>query len=375
MKDYYKILGIEKNATPEKIKEAYRKLAHKYHPDKSGGDEKKFKEINEAYQTLSDQNKRAQYDRFGNAYGGGNNYGGQNPFSDFGFSAGGGSAFDGDFNFSQNGVNFDNFSDLGDIFETFFGGFGGGKRRAYQRGADLEIIQEITLEDAFIGITKKINFETFAVCKKCGGAGYFEKESFTPCSNCGGKGEIREIRKSFFGNLSQIKTCPKCSGEGRIPNKICGDCHSKGRIKEIKNIEAYIAPGTADGQIIKISGAGETGEKNSGAGDLYVRIKIKPHSYFIRNGNDLVIKKELGLINILLGKKVEVTTISGNKVGVEIPENFNLREKLRISGEGMPKLGSFGRGDLYIEFQIRTPKKLNNKIKKTLEDLNDNDYL
>lgn len=363
-KNYYQILGVDKNATTEKIKEAYRKLAHKYHPDKASGDEKKFKEINEAYQILSNREKRAQYDQFGQVFSGqgGPAYGGQNPFGDFGFGFG----QDGqEFNF-----NFDGASDLSDIFNAFFEGIGiRKKRRSYQGGADLESVQEITLEEAFRGVSKKIQYETFGICKKCGGFGYFEKEGTTRCPNCDGRGEISETRRSFFGAFSQIKSCSKCFGTGQLPKKLCADCSNSGRIKERKTVEIQIAPGTADNQLIKIAGAGETGERNAKTGDLYVKIKILPHHIFIRQGNDLLIKKDLNLIDVLLSKKIAIPVISGETIDIEVPEKFNLREKLKIHGQGMPKLGGYGSGDLYVDFQIHTPKKLNSKIKKILEDL------
>ncbi|MDD5431050.1 MAG: DnaJ C-terminal domain-containing protein [Candidatus Pacebacteria bacterium] len=356
-KDYYEVLGVPKDAPQEKIKEAYRRLAHKYHPDKSGGDEKKFKEINEAYQILSDAQKRAQYDHFGHAFDGAN-FGGQNPF---------GNGFE--FNFGQNGFDFGGMSDLSDIFETLFEGMGvKSKRRSYSRGADLEFVEEIFLEESFRGIKKTINYETFGTCSECQGLGYFEKQGLTKCSNCDGKGEIRETRRSFFGNFSQVKACPKCSGTGQIPNKICGKCSGKGRIKQMKTVDIYIAPGTTEGQLIKITGAGETGEKNAGTGDLFVRIRIKPHHIFQRSGDDLLVKKELNLLDVLLEKKIEIPSISGNKISVEIPKEFDLREKLVIHGEGMPKFGSSHKGNLYVEFHIKTPKKIDPKLKKFLED-------
>lgn len=369
-KDYYEILGVEKNAPQEKIKEAYRKLAHKHHPDKAGGDEKKFKEINEAYQILSSAEKRAQYDRFGHAFdhanfGGQNPFAnGENPFAGFGF----------DFNFGDGGTNYDNLSGFGDIFDAFFEGLGiKKKRRAYSRGADLEITQEITLEDAFRGVNKKINFETFAVCSKCGGMGYFEKQGITECSACDGRGEIQETKRGFFGNFSQIKQCHKCFGSGKIPNKLCDTCSGKGRTKQEKNIEIHIAPGTANGQLIQVAGAGEAGERGTESGDLYIRVMIKPHHYFARINDDLLVKKDLNMMDILMDKKIEMPTIAGGKINVEIPENFNFRERLRIDGQGMPKLGSHRRGDLYVEFNVRAPKKMNAKAKKILEDLEKND--
>lgn len=358
-KDYYHILGVNKDASPEQLKDAYRKLAHKHHPDKSGGDEKKFKEMNEAYQILSNKEKRAQYDQFGDTFGNMGQGGGYqgDPFAGF---AGGGSAFGGDF------------GDLGDIFETFFGG-GSGRGRSSagrkRRGADLETMQEISLEDAFKGINKELTYNAFIKCKNCSGLGHLEKEGSEKCSNCDGRGEIKEIKKTFFGQFAQVRACPKCEGAGQIPKKICKECSGSGKIKEKKTISFLIAPGINESQIIKIIGAGEAGEKGAESGDLYIRIRILPHSIFQRKENDLFIKKEVALTDILLNKKIEVPVISGGTIRIEIPEDFCIQEKLAIPNEGMPRSGGRGRGNLYVEFKTKTPKKLNSKAKKLLEDL------
>ena len=362
-KDYYQILGVNKDASQEQIKEAYRKLAHKYHPDKAGGDEKKFKEINEAYQILSNKEKRAQYDQFGDAFSnmgqGGFNYSQGNPFAGFDF---------GGFGQGEN-INV-NFEDLGDIFETFFGGGRSSRQQRKRRGGDLETTQEITLEEAFRGINKEVNFNTFGQCKNCAGLGHIDKEGFDKCSNCDGKGEIKEIKKTFFGQFAQVKACPKCEGLGKIPKKICSVCTGTGKIKERKDVNFFIAPGIDDGQILKIVGAGEAGEKGSTFGDLYIRIHILPHPVFQRKGNDLYIKKEVKLTDILLNKKIDIPTISGEKINIQIPEGFELQNKLEIPNEGMPKFEGRGRGNLYIEFRIKNLKKLTSKAKKLLEELN-----
>jgi len=368
-KDYYKILGVEKSANEEDIKKAYRKLAHQHHPDKAGGNEQKFKEINEAYQVLSNKQKRQQYDRFGRTFDGSTGSPHSGPF-------GQGGPFGGfDFRGFQDGVEFgfdpSNLEDLGgvsDIFDAFFEGLGMKRRKTYHRGADMELTKEITLEEAFRGTAEKLNFETLTACKHCGGQGHFSKEGFTKCSACDGRGEVRENRQTFFGQFSQVRPCSKCQGQGQIPNKICHQCSGSGRIKGSQLVEISIAPGIMDGQLIKIAGAGQAGERGAGAGDLYVRIKVKPHHTFQRIHDDLIIKKNLNMLDALLEKKIEVPTLAGGKINVEIPEDFDLRERLRILGEGMPRLGSHSRGDLYVEFQIKTPKKLNPKLKKLLED-------
>jgi len=359
MKDYYKILGVNKNASEEEIKKAFRGLAHKYHPDK-GGDEKKFKEINEAYQILSSKQKRAQYDRFGQVFEGqaGPGFGFEWPF-------GAGSPFD-EVKFDFGG----DFGDISDIFDAFFEGLGvRPKRRTYQRGTDVQVVQEITLEETFRGIEKKINYRVPVRCEKCSGLGQDAKTGFEKCEVCAGQGEIKETRQSFFGNFVQVRTCSKCFGAGQIPKKICENCGGSGRVMGERAVSVEIRPGISDGQIIKIQSAGEAGERGAKEGDLYVKIKIKPHPLFKRDGENLIVRKEINIINLLLNKKIEIPTISGNQIKIEIPSGFNLKESLKIPGEGMPRFNSFGRGDLMVELIIKTPKKLSAKARKILEDL------
>ena len=354
-KDYYKILGIDKNATEEDVKKAYRRLAHQHHPDKTGGNEAKFKEINEAYQILSNKEKRQQYDQFGQVFGEGSGQGGP-----WGFG----------FGFDPSNINMEDLGGVGDIFDMFFEGMGvKKKRRTYRRGVDLEVALEISLEESFQGTDKKIKIKTYDNCAKCNGLGHFPKEGFAQCSACGGRGEIKESRSTFFGNFSQVKTCAKCFGAGQIPNKTCKDCGTTGRIQTEKEIIINIMTGVNNGQIIKMTKMGEAGERGAEKGDLYIHIKVRPHSEFQREGDDLFIKKELNLVDVLLGTKVRVKIISGGALEIDIPENYNLSEKFKIRGEGMPRLGGYGRGDLYIQFEIRTPNKLSGKAKKILEEL------
>lgn len=365
MSDYYKILGINKGASEEEIKKAFRKLAHKYHPDKGGGDEKKFKEIVEAYAVLSDKKKREQYDKFGRVFEGAGGAG-AGPF------AGNAGPFDG-FGVEFDPSIFSDFGDLGDIFDMFFEGMGvRQKRRVYHRGADIEIVQEITLEQAFFGVKNELKYKINVQCDKCGGKGYDIKEGLEKCAVCAGRGEIKEARSTFFGNFTQIKQCKECFGTGQIPKKICSHCHSSGKISGERDVKLEILSGVLDGQIIKFQGMGEAGEQGAESGDLYVRVRVKPHSVFNRRGSDLFVKKETRLIDILLGEKISVQTIDNKKIEVEIPENFDLKNDLIIPKQGMPIFGSASRGNLVVELKIRTPKKLSPKAKKTLEDLKDN---
>lgn len=382
-KDYYHILGVAKAASEEEIKKAYRKLAHQCHPDKPGGDEKRFKEINEAYQVLSDKVKRAQYDRFGTAepmggFGSRGGFGGAQWGGGFpgGFGGGGGGVppgWDG-FGFGFDPEQFSGAGDLGDIFESFFEGLGvRPRRKTYERGSDIEIHEAITLEEAFRGVVKVLRFRTFVRCAKCGGKGAEADSGFEKCAACDGRGEVREQRRTFFGNFAQVKVCVKCHGAGEVPKKACGTCKGFGRVEADREVRVEILPGIEDNQLIKIKGMGEAGERAAAAGDLYVRVRVKPHHLFERHGANLVVAHELKVVDLLLGKKVEVPTIVGGGIAVEIPAHFNLKDNLRIAGEGMPHFGassSFGgRGDLLVNFVIKAPKKLSAKAKKLLEEL------
>lgn len=352
MRDYYEILGIARGASAEEIKKAYRQLAHKYHPDKRGGDEKKFKEINEAYQVLSDANKRAQYDKFGRV-----------------FSGGSGNAWNGmgqeGFNWDINFGGFENMSDLGDVFDAFFEGLGvKPKRKAYKRGSDLEINVTVTLEEAKCGKRVNLDYHTHLTCQACKGFGHDTGAGLKKCEYCGGRGEVRESRNTFFGNFVQIVACKNCHGIGEIPNKICHTCKGSGRMAGSRNTVLEIRPGIDDGQIIKIKSMGEAGERQAESGDLYVRVKVLPHPKFERKGQNIFTTVQMNIIDVLLGKKMHIETLGGGKVEVKIPAGHRLSEELKIKGEGMT-----GEGDLVIKLDVVTPKDLSAKAKKLLEEL------
>ncbi len=350
MSDYYDILGIGKSASKEEIKKAYRSLAHKYHPDRPGGSAERFKEVSEAYQVLSDDSKRQQYDKFGRVFG----------------AAGPGGGFPGgawswDFDFS--GV--EDVSELEDIFSAFFEGMGiRQRRRTYTRGADLEFTVEIDLEEAKSGKALKLDYETLVECNSCGGVGYNSKAGLTKCDYCGGRGEIKEDRNSFFGQFSRVVSCKTCRGTGQVPKESCAICESSGRVKGRRTAEIDIRSGVVDDQIIKIKGIGEAGERQAGAGDLYLRIKIKPHPIFERRGNDLYRQAEINLLDVLLGKEVKTKTLDGKEIKVKIPAGFELGRELRVKGEGVVP-----EGDLVIGLKVDTPKHLSAKVKKLLEEL------
>ncbi len=351
MKDYYKTLGVSRDASDEDIKKAFRRLAHEHHPDKAGGNEAKFKEINEAYQALGNKEKRAQYDRFGRTFdGAGGGAGG--PFGGFEFDS------------SQ-------FGDLGDIFGDIFGGFGfggGQARRSEQRGGDLETRLELSLEEAFAGLKKKVHINTLVKCMTCDGAGHFVKEGFDTCKVCGGAGEVRETKRSIFGAFARVAQCDKCNGRGKIPRKNCGTCRGAGRMRSERVIDIDIAPGIGDGQIMKIIGGGEAGERGVISGDLYIGIQVRHHGTFQRVGDDLVMKYAIPLVDVLLEKPIKTISISGKIIETQIPRGHDLRLPIKISGEGMPHFGRHSRGDLYVELKVKTPEKLDPELKKYLND-------
>jgi molecular chaperone DnaJ len=352
-KNYYEILGVEKSAGDEEIKKAYRKLAHKHHPDKTGGDEAKFKEINEAYQVLSDKQKRAQYDQFGSTFEGAG-AGGQG--AGFGGGQQGGFGFEGD---------------LGDIFGDIFGG-GRSSRARQEKGQDVAVDLEITMEEALEGVEKEIRLYISSSCPKCGGTGAEPGSKLKTCPTCGGAGQIAKQRRTMFGVFAQAEICPDCKGTGERPEKNCTKCAGEGRVKEERNIKVKIPAGIAEGQTIRVSGQGEAGFRpasgKSVPGDLYVTVHIRKHPLFERRGDDLYHKLDVNFTQAALGDSVNVPTLK-NKLKLKIPSGIQSGKIIKIAGGGFPHLQGRGRGDMYIIVQIQTPEKLSKKQKSLLEDL------
>jgi len=362
-KNYYEILGVNPDASQEEIKKAYYKLAHKYHPDKEGGDEKKFKEINEAYQVLSDKEKRAQYDRYGRVFEGANQ--GASGFDFGGFDFGG---FDfGGFDFNDKGFGVD----FEDILNEFFGrDFSGSKKyRSAQKGQDIQIDLEILLEETLENQKKNINILKYIVCPRCMGSGSEPGTQSKECFSCRGTGQVQKIRRTIFGTFSQSAVCPECKGEGRIPEKPCNICKGEGRIKKESTIEVDIPAGVDNNQVLRFKGQGDAGRKGKQAGDLYVRIFIKPHSLFERRGDDLYLTMPISFTQAVLGGEIEVPTIEGKKIILKIPAGTESGKIFRISGKGIPHFSRIGRGDMYVELIINTPKKLTKEQKELLEKL------
>lgn len=353
-KDYYNILGVEKSASKDELKKAFYKLAHKYHPDKKGGNEAKFKEVNEAYQVLSDDAKRSKYDQFGSADAQG--FGGsQSGFEGFDFSQG----------FGQNGADFD-FGNLNDIFSDFFGGGMGGGRREARRGRDISTEIQISFADSIFGVNRKILITKTSTCQTCGGSGAQAGTKMETCKHCNGQGKIHEQKRTIFGNVGSTKTCEVCFGSGEVPKEICEKCKGKGVLRREEEISIAIPAGIRDGEMVRMTGYGEAVSKGT-TGDLYIKINVIPHSVFKREGNDLVMNLNLNLSNALLGTKYNIQTLDG-EIEVTIPEGVSINEILRVRGKGVP-VSKSKRGDLLIKLNIKLPTKLSRKSRELIEEL------
>jgi len=360
-KDYYQILGVEKNASTEDIRKAYHKLAHQHHPDK-GGDEKKFKEVNEAYQTLSNKEKRAQYDQFGRTFDAGSfpggGFGGQ-PGWDFGqgFSPFGGPTEGWDA------------SDLGDLFGEMFGFGGHTRKQNIKKGKDIEVDIEIPLEDTLRTQEREFSLYKEVVCSRCHGKGAEPGTPLNECFTCRGTGEVQQIQRTIFGSVTRLAVCPECGGEGQRPSKPCNVCRGEGRIKSEEKIKIYIPAGVDTNQVIKAEGKGEAGRKGGKAGDLYVRIFVKKHPVFQRKGDDLFINISVSFPQAALGAEIDVPTLDGKGILLKIPSGTESGKVLRVSGKGIPHFQGYGQGSLYVKLVVRTPQKLTKKQKELLEEL------
>lgn len=359
-KDYYQVLGLSRNASQEEIKKAYRKLAHKYHPDK-GGNEKIFKEINEAYQILSNAEKRNQYDKFGRVFEGGDSESG----FDFNWAWGRGAERPGE----GSNFGFGDFEDLGEMVEEIFG-FGAPQRKKdLKQGKNIEIELEIPLEDTLKGKERQISLLKFVICSRCQGSGAEPGSPIKECFSCRGTGQVQQIKKTFLGSFTRYAICPECRGEGYRPEKPCNVCKGEGRVKAEENIKIWIPAGVDTNQVIKIEGKGEAGRKQGKAGDLYVRIFIRKHPVFQREGDDLYASVLISFSQAALGGEIEVPTLGENKILLKVSSGTESGKILKISGEGIPRFSGYGKGNLYVELIVETPKKLTKKQKELLEKL------
>lgn len=352
-RDYYEVMGVPKNASEDEIKKAYRKLAKQYHPDLNPNDkvaETRFKEVNEAYEVLSDKEKRARYDQFGHA--------GVDP--NFGGGAAGGSPFQGDF-------------DFGDIFNSVFGGFGGfGGRQANpnapRRGTDTETSIYISFEEAAKGCKQTITFQHVENCEECSGSGAKKGTSATTCSNCGGSGQVRVNQRTPFGVVQTARTCDKCHGKGKIIEQPCKECSGTGHVRKKKTLEINIPAGIANEQMLKVSGQGNAGTNGGPAGDLLLVVNVRPHPIFTRKGNDVWCEIPLTFTQAALGAEITVPTLDGD-VSYSVHEGTQPGDVFKLKGKGIEKLGGRGRGDQFVKVTIEVPKIFQKNKKKSYKAL------
>lgn len=346
-KDYYEVLGVERGASEGDIKKAFRKLARQYHPDVNPGDkeaEAKFKEINEAYEVLSDTQKKAQYDQFGHAA--------------FGQGAEGGAGF--------GGFGGADFSGFGDIFDMFFGG-GGQRRRGPAKGNDLRYNLDLTFEEAAFGLEKDINIPRAERCGKCEGTGAAPGTSPKTCPNCNGSGQVQYTQSTPFGRFVQSRVCDQCHGDGRIVESPCPECHGQGQVRKTRQIHIKIPGGVDNGSRVRVTGEGEPGERGGPNGDLYVFIKVKPHKIYEREGNDVITELKISFPQAALGDTFQVQTLDG-KVELKVPEGTQSGTFFRLKGKGIPDVHGYGRGDQHVKVTVVTPTKLNEEQKEKLRD-------
>src|SRR5574341_2146220 len=340
-KDYYKILGVEKGASQDEIKSAYKKLAKKYHPDinKEAGASEKFKEINEAAAVLGDPDKRTQYDQFGTT-----GFDGQQ-FSGFEFRD-----FAGNFNFDE-------------IFENLFSGFGFRGGRRGRPGRDLVAEVDVTLEDVAKGATREIEMQRMVQCEKCEGRG---GSDFVQCSTCQGHGMVRHAKRTPFGMFATTSTCSKCKGTGEVPEKTCKECDGEGRIISREPVKVKIPAGIHDGMRLRVSGEGEAGAEGAQSGDLYVMVHVLEDKRFVRQENDLLVEKQISFATACLGGEINVETLEGKKK-IDIKPGTQNNSEIRLEGEGLPELRG-GQGDFVIKLSVEVPKKVSKKQKELLEE-------
>ncbi|GMU74193.1 MAG: chaperone protein DnaJ [Candidatus Campbellbacteria bacterium] len=346
-KNYYDILGISRDASKDDIKKAFRTLAHKYHPDKKGGDEAKFKEINEAYTVLSDDSKRAEYDTYGRTFDGGQ---------------GGFSGFEG-FDFSQftnaGGFQFD----LGDIFGDFFGGGGRGKVR---RGRDISIDVELSFKESIFGTERKVLITKNSVCATCKGSGAKPGSGMEKCTTCDGKGKLKETKTSLFGTFATVTTCSHCFGRGETPKERCGKCRGEGITRAQQEVRVVIPSGIENGEMIRMTGEGEA-IQNGTAGDLYVKVHVEPHPVFRKEGNDLIMSLPIKISDALTGTTVHLETLDG-RIELSIPQGTKPNEVLRLKEKGVP-YGEGKRGALLVRVTFAMPERLSKRAQELIEEL------
>ncbi|MCA9355522.1 molecular chaperone DnaJ [Candidatus Kaiserbacteria bacterium] len=348
MKDYYATLGLQKGASKEEVKKAFRQMAAKYHPDKKTGDEERYKEITEAYAVLGDEKKKAEYDTYGHSFGGqgGGGFGGFNAHD---FASG----------FGGQGFEFD----LNDIFQNF--GFGGGQRQT-QRGRDVSIDINLNFEESIFGVTRRVLVTKNNSCSYCNGKGAKKGTATESCSTCGGQGKIRENRQSIMGSFTTVRECSACYGTGQIPKEKCPHCVGVGVLRTEEEITIKVPPGIQNGEVIRMTGRGEALPHGGQPGDMYIKVHVEPHKTIRREGSTLNTKLPVKLTDALLGATYKVETLDG-PVSIKIPSGITHGELIRIKDKGVPM--DRGRGDFMVKVSIETPKKLSRKAQKLIEEL------
>ena len=353
-RDYYEVLGVDKGADAQTLKKAYRKLAMQYHPDRNPDNpeaEAKFKEINEAYEVLSDDTKRANYDQFG--HDGPQGFGGAGGFGGFGGFGGGGVE--------------DIFDMFGDMFGGGFGGSSRPRRRRPERGADIRQDITITFEEAAFGVKKSIKINRTEECSECNGSGAKSGTSKKTCPTCNGAGEVRTAQRTPFGNIMSTRVCSTCQGDGEVLESPCPKCNGQGKTRKVKTIEIDIPAGIDNDQMIKLSNQGDVGSKGGPRGDLYVAVRVMPHTLFTRDGFDIYFEMPITFAQAALGDEVEIPTLHGNVI-YNIPEGTQTGTVFRLREKGIQKMRSNSKGDQYVKVIVDTPKKLNDKQKQLLKE-------
>ncbi len=353
--DYYDLLGVSRTANADEIKKAFRAKAHQFHPDKSTGDAEKFKQINEAYQVLSDAEKRQQYDQYGQTFDQARRQGGApggDPFGGFGGFQGG---------------NVD-FGDLGDMFGDMFG-FGGSTRATKQhRGRDIAVSMDVPFQYVIDGGEQRITIKRLLQCERCHGQGAEPGSDRATCTTCQGSGQVRQVQRTILGAMQSVQACPTCEGEGTTIKTRCDQCRGEGRIEKAEPLSVKIPPGISAGQKIRINGQGEAGRRGAPAGDLYITIIVAEDARFVRDGDDLTMTRSIPLSTATLGGTIDVPTVEKD-VTLKIPNGTPSGREFIIRGQGVPHLRGRGRGDLRVKVEVVIPAKLSAKAKKLLKDL------
>lgn len=342
-RDYYEILGVGKDASADEIKKAFRKQAIQHHPDKEGGDESKFKEVNEAYEVLKDSSKRQRYDQFGHAGVGGNG-GGGNPFGGFGSQPGQETHFD----FGDLG--------LGDIFSSFFGGQAGGQQQRAKRGRDVETRVDVSFEQAVFGTEVDLRLDLEDTCERCKGTTVEPGYELKTCDTCKGAGQVVNVTRTIFGNIQQASICPTCRGSGKIPEKVCTICRGKGTQKKDQDIVLKIPAGIDDGSTIRLREHGEA-VANGPKGDLYVNVRVKPHKRFTREGDIILSDEHISMVEAALGTEIDVETVDG-PVRMKIPAGTQSGSDFKLASHGVPHMRRETRGSHIVTIIVDTPTKL-----------------